>query len=742
MQTVSQFVSVLLISFSLLATSAQAASISALQATAKQQGDVPIIVKYKQSATTAGATVNSISALTSQTKLQRNGLISQLKKHSPKNIKNLDRLGLTAMRVNASGLNAIMNNPNVEAVFEDRLMTPSLLESTALIGANSPAAVAAGGAGQVVAVLDTGVEKSHPFLTGKVVHEACFSTTNSAATTTCPNNLDEQTGNGAGAACSISGCSHGTHVAGIVAGENSSYTGVAPDAEIIAIQVFSEFSADNCSGEQSCPLAYYSDVMRGLDYVYSLRNTYNIASVNLSLGGGFASSACDSHVLKNSVDLLLNANIATVIASGNDGFTNGISEPACISSAVSVGSTTKQDQVSSFSNSSSLVDLLAPGSSIASSVTGGGYANYSGTSMATPHVAGAFAVLRSHFPDKSVSELLELLKTNSTSITDSRNNLVKPRIQLDSAIGSVSIASEKHDFNIDGRSDIFWRHKTTGSNWMDNMNGPTVSSSSQIAGVADTRWKVVAIADLDGDADADILWRHSVNGNNWVHLMDGSTIEVSKSLNIVSDLNWEVAGAGDFDGNGTSDIVWRNKVNGSNWLYLIDGTKITASVPINIVKDMAWEIVGVDDFNGDGKADILWRNTQDGAVFIYVMDENRITASKFVSIVRDLNWTIKDTADLNNDGFADIIWHHSQSGSTWAFLMQQANVKESRSIGTVADTRWQIKKSGDFNGDGNGDILWRNSVSGHAWLFEMNGAQVLSSKSIKKADPNWEIVIH
>ena len=128
------------------------------------------------------------------------------------------------------------------------------------------------------------------------------------------------------------------------------------------------------------------------------------------------------------------ANIATVIASGNGGQAGAISFPACISSAISVGSTTKQNAISSFSNSASFLSLLAPGSSITSSVplayAASGFGTASGTSMATPHVAGAWAVLKSAKPTATVAELLTALQNGGLPITDARNGITKSLIQI------------------------------------------------------------------------------------------------------------------------------------------------------------------------------------------------------------------------------------------------------------------------------------------------------------------------
>ena len=148
-------------------------------------------------------------------------------------------------------------------------------------------------------------------------------------------------------------------------------------------------------------------------------------------------AACDSDLRKPSIDQLRSLGVATIIASGNDGFSDGIGFPACISSAVSVGSTTKSDNVSIFSNSAAILDLLAPGSSITAPVPGGGTGVKSGTSMATPHVVGAWAVIKERSPSASVADLLAELTNNGVMITDSRNGLTRPRISLNFTGGPV-----------------------------------------------------------------------------------------------------------------------------------------------------------------------------------------------------------------------------------------------------------------------------------------------------------------
>ena len=443
----------------------KARAFAALMAKVQSKGRVRVIVGLRAEGGSGASAASSFkdaaarAAMMSRIDRAHQALLVRMNSYSISSVKRFKYIPYVAMDVDAAALGALASDPEVVSIEENRLLKPMLEESIPLVGAPQAWSQGFSGSGQTVAILDSGVDKNHRFLSGKVVSEACYSGGGSGESL-CPGGVAQSTGPGSGMPCSdpdLPLCFHGTHVAGIAAGKGPDFSGVARDASLISIQVFSKIEPDDCSDEDEeeesegpCIKASDDDIISGLERVLELSDRFDIAAVNMSLGAGEFPGECDifSSSYKVIVDRLRAIGIATIAASGNEESSTGIGSPACISSIVSVGSTddgspdydgaeTTRDEVSDFSNSSPELDLLAPGRWITSAVPGYGFIRADGTSAAAPHVAGAWAVLKSKAPNASVEQVLSSLKSTGVSITDPRNNITRPRIQVDAALSAL-----------------------------------------------------------------------------------------------------------------------------------------------------------------------------------------------------------------------------------------------------------------------------------------------------------------
>ncbi len=310
------------------------------------------------------------------------------------------------------------------------------------------------GAGQYIAIIDSGIKSDHAEFkdadgNSRVAYQHCFSSTVTAGWTTyngkllyvsggpiCENRATEAESGAPSGAQFPENFTHGTHVAGIAAGNH----GVAPEAKIIAIQAFTEivYYTLNNNGTKSVYLATSGlstgDEQRAMEYLMDLVEQEGIvpASINMSYGNGeykdYTAYTSDSYLSR-----FLKMGTVPCAASGNDGYTGYICIPAASKYTFTVGALSNQStpSVSYISNHSKLVNILAPGIEINSSVSTGtdAYEIKSGTSMAAPMVSGAFALLRQMYPTATAAEL-ESLMLAITDQSASRSGITVPVLNL------------------------------------------------------------------------------------------------------------------------------------------------------------------------------------------------------------------------------------------------------------------------------------------------------------------------
>jgi subtilisin family serine protease len=268
-----------------------------------------------------------------------------------------------AVKLPAQALNGLVHNPNVKYIEADQVMSVDTAQSPATWGLdridqhnlplNNTYNYTVTGSGVTAYIIDTGIRISHTQFGGRASSGYDFVDNDS--------NANDCHG-------------HGTHVAGTVGG--STY-GVAKGVTLKAVRVL------DCSGSGTT-----SGVIAGINWVTSNHANGAKAVANMSLGGS-VSTSLDSAVSASIAD-----GVVYAIAAGNSNRSACNSSPARVSSAITVGATTSTDARASYSNYGSCLDLFAPGSSITSSWYSSDTATntISGTSMATPHVAGVAAL--------------------------------------------------------------------------------------------------------------------------------------------------------------------------------------------------------------------------------------------------------------------------------------------------------------------------------------------------------------
>ena len=349
-----------------------------------------------------------------------------------------------AAKLPPQALDALRRNPNVEFIEPNRVVTLEDVEiSEAEIGLLGTQTNPTWGLDRVdqrslpldsiykydnlassvhVYVLDTGLRTTHDEFTGRVLEGATF--------------IEDGRG--------VTDCNgHGTHVTGTIAG--TTY-GVAKGAWIHPVRLFS------CSGSTTSDI-----VIKGLEWVG--KNRLMPAVVNMSLGGS-ASGALDLEVEK-----LINADVTVVVSAGNSAADACSQSPARLPEAITVGSTDNQDKRAASSNFGTCLDLFAPGVSITSAGISSDSATalMSGTSMASPHVAGAAALYLQNYPSATPVEVSTFITANATAGVVGNPGAGSPNLLLFTRMTPAPLRPRGNIFN--SNPAFIWTNVTDAENY-------------------------------------------------------------------------------------------------------------------------------------------------------------------------------------------------------------------------------------------------------------------------------------
>jgi subtilisin family serine protease len=334
--------------------------------------------------------------------------------------------------------------PYVKSISPDKQVHTLDSSSNHQIGADSVwANTGATGDGVRVGVLDTGIDYMHPDLGGgigpgyKVAGGWDFA------------NNDSDPADDEG---------HGTHVAGIIAANGPSLRGVAPNATLYAIKVLS-----------SEGMGLWSWTMSGLEWAVDPDDNPatddHLDVVNLSLGG----TGDPTDPVSQAIDNATAAGVLCVVAAGNEGSYQSIGSPGCATGALTVGACDHSDVVANFSSRGPTnylytikPDLVAPGVDITSTVLGGSYASWSGTSMATPHAAGAAALLKQLHPDWTPEMLKGAFMGTAKNLGQDLWSQGKGRLDVAKAVHAKVVAfPQTLSFGLDNLTFARWSQTDT-----------------------------------------------------------------------------------------------------------------------------------------------------------------------------------------------------------------------------------------------------------------------------------------
>jgi hypothetical protein len=261
------------------------------------------------------------------------------------------------------------------------------------------------------------------------------------------------------------------------------------------------------------------------------------------------------------------------------------------------------------------------------------------------------------------------------------------------------------DLNHDGRPDLVWYNRTSGSLYTWFLKDGKVTSGSRLDPdhVLTRTWQLRGLADLDRDTNSDLLWQDQRTGTLAAWLMNGT-----KMVRVVS----------------IPDI----------------GLPTPSSLPPAPRRRAIWQVRGLADLNGDGHNDVVWQHPQTGELYVWFMNGTTPTSGAPLNPGRfaDVDWQLRGLADFNGDGSVDLLWQHRRTGELYVWFMNGTTAVSgaSTSPARLANARAQVVRVTDLNEDGKPDILFQDQTTGDLRVWYMNGLTAESAGDLNPIRPS------
>jgi len=496
-----------------------------------------------------------------------------------------------AMEVSVNELEKLAKESNVEEIVPDQIVSAFRLDSMTVIKAsNASSSFSVNGTGINISIIDTGIFNHTEFQNpNRIVKQKCY------CTGCCPPDNANQGDN------ATDDNSHGTHCAGIAAGGGGSNgQGVATNASLIAVKTM------NSSGS-----GLSSDLIAGIDW--AVENGANVISLSLGTPYSYFTGCYQPGLLSTAVDNATKQGVVVVVAAGNEGNYGNqtIAAPGCAKRAITVGNTDDNDNIASDSSrgptndNRTKPDLTAPGNNIYSTINSlNGYDYKSGTSMATPHVAGVAALViqrfyqvNGYYPNPDRVKAILITAVNTTGMSSSygqRNNVYgSGRIDAYEALRIINFtknktisAGEEQKFKINVSSNdlkvtLYWPEDQDTNN---NLNLIIRNSTNNISYLTDPNDTVEQVFISNASTGYWNVYIDCLSGSNQTYYLASNMeiFEAPPALLLIRPENTTYNNRTGIPLNFTTDAT-----NTTIW-YTVDGaneTAITGNTTFNVTSD-------------------------------------------------------------------------------------------------------------------------------------------------------------
>ena len=589
----------------------------------------------------------------------------------------------------------VEGNPQIQNVLPQPITTveaPSQSETPNAVQLNinythAPQVWARGftGQGLVIGTADTGVRWTHNALKS---HYRGWNGTMANHNYNWHDSIHYNIGNNPCGINALAPCDdngHGTHTIGTAIGDDGmgNQIGMAPGAKWIGCR-----NMDQGNGTP----ARYIECMEFFLAPYPVGGTP--AQGNPTLAPDITTNSwtcppgegCSVNTLRAAVEAQQAAGIMMVVAAGNQGpgCSTLLSPPSFYQASYTVGAlTTGTDTIAPFSNRGSVTidgshrlkpDITAPGTDIRSSLNNSdtAYGTMSGTSMATPHIAGAVALLWSARP-----EWRHDIDISRTAINDAavhilngacdgghavtpNNTYGHGRVDILAAVTRPGPTAVPYDFNNDANSDLLLFNAGTRQTavWymnnnvrIGNANGPTLPGG----------WSVASVADFNRDDHPDYLLFNTATRATWIWYMNNN-VRIGNAFGPTLPVGWTVAALGDFNSDGYPDYVLFNANTGGTIIwYMRNNMRIGAATGPTLPAGRS--VAGVADFNGDTHPDYLLFNAAARGTVIWYMSGATRTGSRNGPTI-PVGFEVAGLADFDGNGRPDYLLYNSSTRHT------------------------------------------------------------------------------